>query len=77
MGFLSDLFGAKAAPPPAVISQPPPNQPPPPAAPADAPQPNDKNSEELANANADKTGFGALIIPRTYLPAASKNVTSG
>lgn len=77
MGFLSKLFGATAQPDPVVLQQQPPSPPPPPADPAQAPQPNSAKSAELDKANADKTGFGSLIIPRTYLPAATKNVTSG
>lgn len=77
MGFLSKLFGATAAPTEVIQAANPPSPPPPPADPAAPPQPNDAKSGELDKALADKTGFGALIIPRTYLAPASKNVTSG
>lgn len=49
----------------------------PPAAPGEAPVPDDKRSDEADALGTDKTGFSALIIPRTSFAAASKNVASG
>lgn len=39
--------------------------------------PNQRNSAELDKVGTDRTGFGALIIPRTAFQPATKNVASG
>lgn len=75
--FFGSLFGggpAKEAPPPQQVPVAPPA---PPANSADVPTPDDKKSGELANERADKTGFGALIIPRTAFSPVSRNVPTG
>jgi len=70
------LFGSRE--PATVVQQQAPAPPPaPPAQPADAPTPDEAKSGEAEALGTDKTGFSALIIPRTALPPASKNVASG
>lgn len=78
--FLGNLlgFGQREQVSPVVVNQQVPKAPPaPPIASADAPMPDDKQSGELEDARADKTGFGALIIPRTAFTPITRNVPSG
>lgn len=71
------LFGGgeKAPAPQAAVNTPPPAAPAAPPAPvAPPPAPNQAKSDEMEKSQGDKTGFGALIIPRTALGALVKNV---
>lgn len=68
-GFVKEEQQVNTPPPPAPTA--------PPAPSAAPPEPDPKKSGELERASADRTGFGALIIPRTSLAPVSKNVPTG
>ena len=75
------FFGSRP-PPPAepdvIVTQPPPAAPAKaPTAPAAPPIANEAKSGEVADQGANKTGFSALLIPRTAFGRASKNVAGG
>lgn len=57
-----------------AVNMPAPTPPAAPAPSADPPSPDNKKSSEMESARADKSGFNALIIPRTAFPAVSRSV---
>ena len=44
---------------------------------ASAPDPDTKRSAEMDKAGADRSGFSALIIPRTSFPQVNRSVPTG